>query len=431
MLKLLERTYIAVFRRYPMLFRMALVVVLAEVMFAVVNNYALSFYVLRDLGLPGRVLGIVISTFLITEMLLKFPAGHLSDRYGRRHFATLGLAVCVGTPLAVCGLPTAALALSPALLYAVLLPLRVVDGAGSAAVWPPLFASVPDHVPREERGIAMSVMNTAYIVGLGLGPALAGMAMKVVRVAGHPHWAGKAPFALAAVFALAGAAVAWTLPAQRTHEEDEEGGSSSALPPLRVIGVVIAVTFSNMFAIATLGPYLAPYLSQIGHIDPSDVGLLMLLLVLPAAALGMPIGHLTDRWEKRRVVQASLCVTALGLWIVPLAPSLLLMGLSSLLVLFGFMFGLPAWLALIADLAPQGGSGKVMGMMATAQGAGAALGPYVGGMMWDRDPSHQHLFFLAAGMLTVSSFIALAFIRRPPTAARPVEAETPARSRRN
>ncbi len=431
MLKLLERTYISVFRRYPMLLRMALVVVLAEVMFAVVNNYALSFYVLGNLGLPGRVLGTVISTFLITEMLLKFPAGHLSDRYGRRHFATLGLAVCVGTPLAVCGLPTAALALSPVLLYAVLLPLRVVDGAGSAAVWPPLFASVPDHVPREQRGIAMSVMNTAYIVGLGLGPALAGLSMKAARVAGHPDWAGKAPFALAAAFAIAGAAVAWTLPGQRTHQEDEGGGNGSALPPLRVIGVVIAVTFSNMFAIATLAPYLAPYLSQIGHIDPSDVGLLMLLLVLPAAALGMPIGHLTDRWEKRRVVQASLCVTALGLWIVPLAPSLLLMGLSSLLVLFGFMFGLPAWLALIADLAPQGGSGKVMGIMATAQGAGAALGPYVGGMMWDRDPSHHHLFFLAAAVLTVSSLIALIFIGRQTAGPRPAEAETPARSRVN
>jgi MFS family permease len=412
MLKLLERTYISVFRRYPMLLRMALVVLLGEVMFAIVNNYALTFYLHDDLRQPMRVVGIVISTFLVAEMCLKFPAGHLSDRYGRRRFASLGLAVCVGTPLAICVVPPEVFLATPALIYLILLPLRVTDGAGSAALWPPLFAAVPDHIPSEKRGVAMSVMNTAYLAGLALGPALAGAAMKAAWLLGRPDWSGRAPFVTAAVFALVAAGVAWMLPAQRSVSAEGEVGNGLALPPFRVIAIVIVITFSDMFATSVLAPYIAKYMNEVGGVPPSDVGFWMLLLVVPVAVLGMPIGHLTDRWEKRRVVQASLWTTAAGLWAVPQAHSLSQMLLAAALVMLGFMFGFPAWLALISDMAPQGGSGKIMGLMATAQGVGAFLGPLLGGVLWDADPTRRAPFYVAAALLTCSSLIAVMFIGR-------------------
>ena len=90
MFRFLHRIYVAVFRQYPVLGRMAVVAVVAEILFASVNNYALSFYVLDDLKQSGRTLGILASTFLGVEMLLKLPFGHLSDRYGRRLFASAG-----------------------------------------------------------------------------------------------------------------------------------------------------------------------------------------------------------------------------------------------------------------------------------------------------------------------------------------------------
>ncbi len=49
---------------------------------------------------------------------------------------------------------------------------------------------------------------------------------------------------------------------------------------------------------------IRPYLSKVYHMDKSNVGFLMLLMVVPAGILGMPIGHLTDRWTERRVVRA-------------------------------------------------------------------------------------------------------------------------------
>jgi MFS family permease len=411
MLDLLERTYLSVFRRYPMLARMALVVMLGEIVVASVNNYGISFYVNGDLHQPMRTVGVLISTFLIAEMLLKLPAGHLSDRYGRRHFASLGIAFSVGTALALFLLPSQLLMLTPALIFFVLVPLRALDGAGSAALWPPLFASVSDHVPSEKRGVAMSVVNTAYLAGLALGPALAGVAMELARLSGHEASAGKAPFAMAVVLAAVGALVAWRLPSHhRAADTAVPAPRGAGLPPLSTTLIVILITFCNMFATATLAPYIAPYMSRVGHVHPSDVGLLLLLLLVPAAILGMPLGHIADRWPKHRVVQVSLWVTAIGMWLVPRAHGLPAMIGAGIIVTLGFMLGLPSWLALISDMAPEGGSGKVMGLMATAQGLGAFLGPVLGGVLWDRNIRAP--FHVSAGLLTASAIVALLVLGR-------------------
>ncbi len=439
MLDVLHRIYGTVFRRYPVLGRMAVVVLLGEIVFATVNNYALSFYVVDDLGRSASVVGILVSTFLVAEMLLKLPFGHLSDRYGRRHFATYGLAVCAVAPVAVCAIPAQVFAISPALVYLVLMPLRALDGAGSAALWPPLFAAVPDHVPTRERAAAMSVMNTAYMAGLALGPALAGVARKVAYAARGPGpWVGKAPFAMVAAAAAIGALVASRLPAFATPARlpgqgpgalagdlafpgvaapcqggsppvaGSGGQSRFLLGSVRLVAAVIIITLSEMFATSTIAPYLALYVREVTGMDPSDIPLLLLLLFVPAGLLGIPIGHLCDRLPRRRVVQGALVVTAAGLWLVPACRSMWALLVVGMVVVIGFLFGLPSWLALITDLAPGGGEGKTMGLMATAQGVGAFLGPVAGGLIWRF--SIRGPFYLSAGMVTCAAVTALLFI---------------------
>jgi DHA1 family multidrug resistance protein-like MFS transporter len=418
MLDALHRTYLAIFRRYPVLSRMALMVVLGEIVQSSVNNFALPFYVLDDLQEPGRVLGALISTFLIAEMLLKLPFGHLSDRHGRRRFVVMGISCSAATSLAICLVPTQAFLAFPVLAYVVLVPLRALDGAGAASLWPPLFASVPDHIPSRERGVAMSVMNTAYLAGLASGPAAAGAAMglwKVLARAGLepalPHWEGKAPFAMAVLAAATGAVVAGGLPRgpAGAGRESARPAANAAWPPPGVVAVIMLITLSEMFATGTLAPYLAPYLQRAAGIPRESVGFLLVALFIPAGLLGLPLGHLADRWPKRRVVQAALGIAAAGLWGVPCCRALPPLIFFGIVVMLGFMLGLPAWLALISDLAPPGRAGRVMGLMATAQGLGAFLGPLAGGYLWDANIRYP--FFAAATLLTLSALIALLFIR--------------------
>jgi DHA1 family multidrug resistance protein-like MFS transporter len=412
MLRFLHRTYIAVFRSYPVLARMAAVAMLAEILFASVNNYALSFYVLDDLKQSGRTLGVLASTFLVVEMVLKLPFGHLSDRYGRRLFASAGLTLCILTPAVICFVPLDVFITAPALVFIVLMPLRAIDGTGAAALWPPLFAAVPDNVPQDRRGLAMSVMNTSYLAGLALGPSIAGLAMRFAASAGAPaEWVTKAPFALAAAAAISAAAVARTLPESRGRPARTAARRASEhMPPLGLIAVILLISFGEMFAVGTLAPYMAPYMREVSGIARSDVGFLLLILFIPAGILGIPVGHMVDRWPRHRVVQASMATAALGLWVVPLCGSVVTLLLAGMVVMLGFLFGLPAWLALVADLAPEGKRGRMMGLLSTAQGAGALLGPLLGGYLWDIDIHRP--WYAAAAVLTLAAAAALCCLRR-------------------
>jgi len=420
MLDLLQRTYLSIFRRYPALGRLALMVVLGEVVQSSVNNYSLPFFVLKDLHQPGRTLGLLISTFLVAEMLLKLPFGHLSDKHGRRKYVMLGSAMSVATALAICCTPMGAFAATPALVLIVLLPMRAIDGAGAASLWPPLFAAVPDNVPTEQRGVAMSVMNTGYMAGVALGPALAGGALALCQaLGGHADWTRKAPFGMVIVAAVIAVALASRLRDSTEHQSPVRDGDRGEWPRGRIVVIIISITLGNTFATATLAPYLAPFVHETIGVSQEHIGLLLLALFLPAGVLGIPLGHLSDRWPKRRVVQVSLCITTLSLWAVARAASLPGLLIGGMFVALGFMLGLPAWLALISELAPQGRAGRVMGLMATAQGAGAFLGPLAGGYLWDINIRYP--FFVAAGMLTLSALAALTLLgpaeRVPPETA--------------
>jgi MFS family permease len=203
------------------------------------------------------------------------------------------------------------------------------------------------------------------------------------------------------------------------HEASVRGGEGGDWPRGRIVAIIISITLGNTFATATLAPYLAPFVHETIGVPQQHIGLLLLALFLPAGILGIPLGHLGDRWPKRRVVQAALCITTLALWSVARSASLPGLLVGGVFVALGFMLGLPAWLALISELAPRGRAGRVMGLMATVQGAGAFLGPLAGGYLWDINIRYP--FFVAAGMVTLSALVALTLLgtaeRVPPARA--------------
>ena len=181
------------------------------------------------------------------------------------------------------------------------------------------------------------------------------------------------------------------------------------MPPVGLLVVVLVISFGEMFAVGTLAPYMAPYIKEVSGMARSDVGVLLLLLFVPAGILGIPVGHMIDRWPRNRVVQAGMATAAAGLWLVPACRSVVALLAVGMVVMLGFLFGLPAWLALVADLAPEGRRGRMMGMMSTAQGAGAFLGPLLGGVLWD--VNIRYPWYAAAAILTVAAGAAVCCLR--------------------
>jgi MFS family permease len=425
MLQALRRTYLDIFTRYPVLVRLAAVGGCVGMVYALINNYALPLYLHDNLKVSAVVIGWVSSTFLAAEMLMKFPLGRLSDRIGRRTLIASGPAVSCVTALI--------LPLVPAARYVLLYPLRALDGMALAAVWPAAFALVTDKIPASSRAAAMAVLFTVYMAGLAIGPALGGVLMLVIA---NPWLRDRSPFYLASgAFLLVATIARLGLPAPRAQavvappfvEPDPMPlGARSGLaarPPAWVMALVLFITALQLIALTILQPFLALYGVQVMHLSKAQVPLLFLVPALAVAALGLPMGHLSDRWGKARSVKLAMALAAGAMAVLPLFSNIGAVILIVTVLLVAYLLGTPAWLALIAELAPAGAFGGTLGAVATAQGVGASIGPIIGGHLWVID--YRYSFWASAALLGLCALLATAFLPwRPQSQATQPESAT-------
>jgi MFS family permease len=138
----------------------------------------------RGLGNPGQFFTVIA----VASVVVRGPAGRLSDRLGRPAVVAPALALA-GCGLLVLGATTAPGAfLTAAALY----------GLGVGAVQPALLAMTADRVPPEERGRAMGTFYTAWELGISGGSILFGLGLAWLdfdvmwRIAGGVAWLGAA-----------------------------------------------------------------------------------------------------------------------------------------------------------------------------------------------------------------------------------------------
>jgi MFS family permease len=404
--KALDRTYLALFREYPPLVRLAVITGAGQMAFALLNIYALPVYLNQDLHVSGLGIGGVMATFLLCETALKFPLGRLSDRWGRKPFIVLGPLLLCLNPLIIAWLP--------AQLWWVVYPIRAVDGIGAAALWPPLFAMVGDMVHNRSRAAAMSVMNTVYVGAVGAAAALGSFAA-------YLSGSNRSLFYLASAFLLISALTGYLgLPKTRAGE----GGAAGVSTPLASadqeepaeagypFSLILLISLLMTLGVLTLANFLILYV-QVGLLlSPLETGLLLIALSVPVLILGLPLGHAADRWGKSRAVRVSLAVSAAAMWLIPFCRTPLTFGLVGVVLVAGHILGTPAWLALVSQLAPGSRRGGVMGIVASAEGVGAALGPLIGGWLWDWQP--RFIFHGSAALLTAGALVAGYTLRRRP-----------------
>jgi MFS family permease len=406
MLARLRQAYLAIFLEYPCLVPLAVVTGTGQIAFAMVNIYALPVYLVQDLHVSGFVLGATSATFLLTETLLKYPFGRLSDRLGRKGFVVLG-------PLAVCLNPALFMA-APARLWFLIFPLRVADGVGAAALWPPLFAAVGDLVKDRSRAAAMSVMNAVYVAAIGA-------AFVIGYLSAHLTGSDRLPFFLASGLMFASGATAYlAFPRRASCADDrpraEEAREEAPGPPGRgavngrLLALVLAISVLMSAGVISLSSFLILYLKIDMALTPLGFGALVGGVAVAVAAFGLPLGHAADRWGTSKAVRLSLAVSALTMWLIPSCRSLSTLAPVAVVLVLGHILGTPAWLAVASQLAPTARRGGVMALVATGEGVGAFLGPLLAGRLWDLH--HAWIFYGSASLLSLAAALAFAVLPR-------------------
>lgn len=398
-------------------FRIALVIGLAQLGFATVIPL-LPLHLTERLGASVKLVGMVVAAFALVETILKTAWGSVADRVGRRPMIIAGLVVSSLAPLAMSMLRQAWL----------FVPLRLVDGAGSSALWPAASAIIADTTPPYRRATAMGMLNMFFLAGLAFGPALA---LYIVGFTGS-YVSG---FYLASIMLLAAALIAAiTLRGlDETHlrpPEVVEIGYHGAAPnpPLEEVAeearryplliVMFVVAFVQMFGAGLLAPILVIYAKRVVGLSEHMMGTLFLVLMLSVALASVPAGRLADSWGKLRAVSWGMALGAAGMWILPLSPRLDVLALAATLLGISYALSTPAWHALVSELAPPGRIGTAMGASQTAQGFGLVLGPLLGGVLWD-EVGNRAPFIGAAALLTAGTLLLMVALRRFGSSERP------------
>ncbi len=398
----------AKYSTYHTLIYLSIISVLGELSYGVVNISALPPYI-ESIGLI-RDLGLIIAMFLVVESILKSPMGSLGDRFGRRPLIVGGAMLSCAT----------ALGMTMARNLGFILTLRAIDGIAAAAIWPTLIATVGGSVKPEKRTTAMSVITATYIAGVALGPLLGGYVNDAVQ-------SKTASFYLASILFAVTAIVAFFLTPHRSaedtetaHQEESKFKSADLLVGLRAIPDMMIMAFVAFFGIGLLQPIIKLFtMSELG-LSETGFGVLILPVAVIVAAFNFTAGRLGDRWGKARSVRYGLLLTAISMWGIVLSHFTWQFAVAGILLGIGFVLAMPAWLALVSDIAAPRVRGAVVGALGTAQGIGAVIGAYLGPKFYASVSihvgsinivPHYSPFVVSALSLTVCLVLAMIFIK--------------------
>ncbi|MFV1970587.1 MAG: MFS transporter [Acidimicrobiia bacterium] len=344
-----------------------------------------------DFGASPYVIGLLLASYSLAQLLFAPTWGRLSDRVGRRPILVITL---VGSAIG-----SLILGLAGSIL--VLFIGRIIDGISGASV-AVARAVVADTADETDRPRLMGLLGAAFGVGFVLGPALGGLA---------GLFGPRVPFLIAASLAAVNAVVA----ARRLPETRREP-TSRPVPLLRSIReldgsvtALIALSFVAVAAFSLFETTFALLAADRLALTAPEVSFVFALVgvVLVATQAGL-IGPVSKRVSEIALIGIGLGLNVVGFFLVALSTSWLQLAPGLVLLAVGQGLTTPAISSAIAGRAPEGYAGTVLGVHQSAGGLARVLGPIAGGVLF---AVGTRMPYLVAALATLAALVLLPRIR--------------------
>lgn len=330
----------------------------------------------EKMGAHGWLIGAILASTFVVQLLVSPKWGSLSDRIGRKPV----LVAC--TALSAAGLYLYGFAGSIPLLFAS----RIVSGLGGANV-AIAQALLADTTSEDERSAVMGRIGAAISVGLVAGPFAGGFighasSSLVGLVAGTCSAAG--------VFIML-AFVAGAKPEGETPASSKLIFDLSLLRSLPQLRALVAVAAVAWFSLATLEGTFGRLIEHTLNYDQREFGVVFgyesLLGFLVQAFF---IGWVAKRVRDDRLLRFSYLLQGLGLGLTPFtylfpipAAWMVVLLLCSTLYAVGSGFANPTINGLCSKMTPDSRQGELFGLMQGARSVGFIVGPALGGALFD------------------------------------------------
>ncbi len=383
----------------------------------------LPFYA-TNMGASALIVGLLVSSFAIAQLLSAPLWGRFSDHYGRRPALIVGLSAA--------GIAYVVFAYADSLWLLFLS--RLVQGAGGGTV-SVIQAYVADALEPKERAKGLGWLSAATNAGVALGPLLGGIALQ---------WGTSGPGLLAAALSVVNIGFAWKfLTEARDMTEAMAARSKPRVAGTSRLAVTRVITHPNepasrliwIYAIA-MGAFqgattmLALLLALRFGVTEKTIGFFFAYIgVISVVTRAGILGWAVDKYGEARLSRLGLSLLSLGLGLLPfmrritdpggLAAALggivpagvfqmlpyLPLGLVVALIPLGTAFTFPCVTSLLSRVVPSGERGLYMGVQQTFGGSARVVFPILSGFLFDRVVELP--FLLSAALVAATILLGL------------------------
>ena len=338
----------------------------------------LPFYA-KDLGAGGFVVGLLVSSFSVAQLLSAPVWGRFSDRYGRRP------ALMVGLGASALAYIVFAFADSLWLLFLS----RIVQGAGGGTV-SVIQAYVADATRPEDRAKSLGWLSAATNAGVALGPVIGSW----VQI-----WGKHTPGLMAAALCLVNMAFAWKYLTEirkpNIATEQQTGVKAVRRSSRETVWRVVAhpaEPASRLILIYALAigafqgttAVLALFLAWRFGVTESTIGYVFMYIgTLSVVVRALLLGKIIDRFGEARLSRVGLILLALGLVGVSLSRDYVTLALAVGLLPLGTAFTFPCVTAMLSRVVSSADRGLYMGVQHTYGGITRVAFPVVLGIAFD------------------------------------------------
>ena len=328
----------------------------------------LPFYA-KTLGADGLLVGMLVSSFSVAQLLSAPVWGRFSDRYGRR-------------PALVVGLASSAIAYV-VFAYADSLWLmflsRIIQGAGGGTV-SVIQAYVADATKPEDRAKSLGWLSAATNAGVAIGPVIGSWVQHL-----GPH----TPGLLAAVLCVVniGFASKYLTEARKSTAAERKAAPprSSREAVWRVVthpdepaSRLIMIYAISIGAFQGTTAVLALFLAYRFGVTADTIGYFFMYIgVLSVLTRAVILGKLVDRFGEAKLSRWGLVFLAVGLTGLALSHDYVTLALSVGMLPLGTAFTFPCVTALLSRVISSGERGLYMGVQQTFGGISRVAFPLI------------------------------------------------------